>query len=86
MLIFEFQDFLAYSMLAYTNESEEKMIELMMSRLGVKKSVFILRDFAVSTVYRLIFATITSIVLYDSIYARWLSFFVILTFAVLFTL
>ena len=50
------------------NEPHEDMIELMMKRLGVQRSVLVTRDLILSFTYVLIFAIVTGIAFWGVIY------------------
>lgn len=83
IVVFEILPFIFSMALQNIREPEEDTIELIMKRLGVQKSVIIIRDFAAAMVFALFWVIIASFAMWFSVFLGKLSLGVIITFTIL---
>ena len=72
--------------MANVREKEESTIELIMKRLGVQKSVIVMRDLVASMIYTLVFGFIAGVAYWLTILKGKLGLGVIIVMVILYTL
>ena len=82
-LTFEALAFCISQFLSSVQEPQEGMIELIMKRLGVQKSVIITRDLVVSGIYSLFWTICITLFIWGVFFVSEIGFFVLLTFTIL---